>query len=148
MNLLLAAATLLFVVGVLAPMLTLKKLIVVRNTFSVVSGIAQLAVDGHYGLFVIILAFSVILPCWKLWVLFRACNSSPVDDSGRRHLRWMNALGKWSMLDVFVVAVLIASVKLGALASIELHAGLYAFAAAVILMMMATHLLHEREAGK
>jgi len=50
----------------------------------------------------------------------------------------MHLYGKWSMLDVFVVAVLVVSVKLGAIASVEMRYGLYAFAAAVILTMYVT----------
>ena len=55
-----------------------------------------------------------------------------------RHLHWMHLYGKWSMLDVFVVAVLLASVKLGALAQVQIHSGLYAFAASVLLTMLIT----------
>jgi len=55
-----------------------------------------------------------------------------------RHLHWMHLYGKWSMLDVFVVAVLLASVKLGALAQVQIHNGLYAFAASVLLTMLIT----------
>jgi len=50
----------------------------------------------------------------------------------------MHQYGKWSMLDVFVVAVLLATVKLGAVANVQLHYGLYLFAAAVILTMIVT----------
>jgi len=42
------------------------------------------------------------------------------------------------MLDVMVVAVLIVTVKLGALASIEIHPGLYIFGLAVLLIMYIT----------
>ena len=48
------------------------------------------------------------------------------------------------MLDVFVVAVLVASVKLGALASIEVHYGLYLFGFAVLLTMVAMHKVQHR----
>jgi paraquat-inducible protein A len=41
------------------------------------------------------------------------------------------------MLDVFVVATLVVSVKLGSLAQVEVHYGLYAFAASVLLTMAA-----------
>ena len=50
----------------------------------------------------------------------------------------MHLYGKWSMLDVFVVAVLLASVKLAGLAQVEIHSGLYAFAASVLLTMLIT----------
>ena len=42
------------------------------------------------------------------------------------------------MLDVFVVAVLVVTVKLGAIASVEIHYGMYFFSAAIILTMIIT----------
>jgi paraquat-inducible protein A len=44
------------------------------------------------------------------------------------------------MLDVMVVAMLIVTVKLGAIASIQIHPGLYVFGAAVLLIMLTTQL--------
>ncbi len=41
------------------------------------------------------------------------------------------------MLDAFVVAILVVSLKLGALARVQMHYGLYALAAAVVLSMLA-----------
>jgi paraquat-inducible protein A len=43
---------------------------------------------------------------------------------------------KWSMLDVFVVALLVVSVKLGSLAQAHVELGIYAFAASVVLTML------------
>ena len=143
-NLLLVLCTSTFLLGIWAPMLTLTKLVWISNTFSVLSGTWQLASEGQYGLFALIGTFTILLPAAKLVILFRAWNSDPGHRWAHRHLGWLNALGKWSMLDVFVVAVLIASVKLGALASIEIHYGLYAFSAAVVLIMVATQIVHKR----
>jgi len=50
----------------------------------------------------------------------------------------MHEYGRWAMLDVMVVAVLIVTVKLGAVASIEVHYGLYVFGTAVLLLMLIT----------
>ena len=50
----------------------------------------------------------------------------------------MHDYGRWAMLDVMVVAMLIVSVKLGAIASIQIHAGLYVFGGAVLLIMLIT----------
>lgn len=140
-NLLLILLVVVFAIGVWAPILTLKKLLIVQNTFSILSGITQLARDGQYGLFSLLTAFTLVLPCLKIGVLFTAWNSKPKQA---HFLRWLSTLGKWSMLDVFVVAVLIASVKLGALATIEVHYGLYVFAAAVILMIFNTNFVYKR----
>lgn len=140
-NLLLITLVAVFAIGIWAPILTLKKLLIVKNTFSILSGITQLARDGQYGLFLLITTFTLILPCCKIVMLFTAWNSKRQQT---RHLEWLSTLGKWSMLDVFVVAVLIASVKLGALATIEVHYGLYVFAVAVILMMINTNFVYNR----
>jgi len=51
-------------------------------------------------------------------------------------LRWLGILGKWSMLDVFVVAILIVLVKLGPLAKVQPQRGVYWFAAAIFLSMI------------
>ena len=140
-NLLLTLLVVVFAIGIWAPILTLKKLLIIQNTFSILSGIAQLARDGQYGLFLLLTAFTLVLPCFKIAVLFAAWNSKPKHT---RFLGWLSTLGKWAMLDVFVVAVLIASVKLGALATIEVHYGLYVFAAAVILMIFNTNFVYKR----
>ncbi|MFO7593789.1 MAG: paraquat-inducible protein A [Pseudomonadota bacterium] len=50
-------------------------------------------------------------------------------------------LGKWSMLDVFVVAMFIMTVKMGAIVSVEVHTGLYLFSAGVVASMLLTHLV-------
>lgn len=137
-NALLVLASIAFVVGILAPMLTLTKLVLITNTFSVLSGTLALLSEGEYLLFVIIFGFSVVLPCMKIVLLFKLWNSSATSEPPPRYLSWFSALGRWSMLDVFVVAVLLASVKLGALASIEIHYGLYTFAASMVLTMIVT----------
>ena len=50
----------------------------------------------------------------------------------------MHDYGRWAMLDVMVVAILIVTVKLGTIASLQIHFGLYIFGAAVLLIMMIT----------
>jgi paraquat-inducible protein A len=53
-------------------------------------------------------------------------------------LHWLGLLGKWSMLDVFVVAILIVLVKLGPMARVEPRAGVYVFAWAILASMLTT----------
>lgn len=142
LNVLLASAALAFGLGIWAPMLTLTRLVFLENTFSVLSGIRQLYLEGEYPLFAILGLFTLVLPVMKLTLLAWAWNRP--WTANRRWLRWLDALGKWSMLDVFVVAVLIASVQLGPVATIRLHYGLYLFAASVIMMMIASHVVYRR----
>jgi paraquat-inducible protein A len=139
-NMLLMAAALALVFGIFAPMLTLQKLVFITNTFSLYSGVVALFREGQWALCLIIFGFSIVLPGMKIAVLFSIWNRSGIfSDSETKLFHWLSLLNKWSMLDVFVVAVLLASVKLGALASVEVHAGLYAFAVAVVLIMLVTH---------
>jgi paraquat-inducible protein A len=126
-------------VGLTAPLLTLEKFFIINNTFSIFSGLAQMLEEGRYFLFVVILLFSVILPVIKLSVLFRLLSSRASDSEAlHRYLHIMHQYGKWSMLDVFVVALLVVAVKLGAVARVETHYGLYAFGSAVLLTMAIT----------
>lgn len=132
------AAALLFV-GLLAPIITLTTFVVVNNTFSVLSGVIELLKEGQIFLFLVIAGFSVVLPILKLWVLYQLVSKSEaVKSQTKKLLHWMHLYGKWSMLDVFVVAVLVVAVKLNVIANVEMRFGLYAFAASVLLTMLIT----------
>jgi paraquat-inducible protein A len=132
-------ATLLLLGGLIAPVITLRKFVLVENTFSVLSGVAELLLQGQFFLFLLLTGFSVVLPLLKLRVLYRLVSrNEAMQDRGRKLLHWMHLYGKWSMLDVFVVAVLVVAVKLGVLVDVEMRYGLYAFAASVLLTMFIT----------
>lgn len=138
-NLLLLLSLLCFVAGIYLPVFTLTKLLVFNNTVSILSGLWQLVAEGQYLIFILIFSFSILLPIAKLSILAVAWNS----HKARHHkkLRWLEKIGRWSMLDVFVVALLIVTVKLGVLASVVIHAGLYYFTASVLIMMVVTSIV-------
>ncbi|MCK4742326.1 MAG: paraquat-inducible protein A [Sulfuriflexus sp.] len=125
--------------GLFAPIITLEKFYFFENTVSIISGLLELIDEGQYLLFIIIALFSIALPVLKLFILNKLL-SPKLDnyESFQKHLDWMHHYGKWSMLDVFVVAVLLAAVKLGSVADVQLHYGIYLFAAAVLLTMLVT----------
>ncbi len=132
----LALAAISLAIGLFAPILTLSKFVLVKSTFSVFSGVLQLFKEGQYFLFLIIAGFSVLLPIIKLGVLDKVIFQPEVISAPtQRYLHWIQKLGKWSMLDVFVVAVLVVAVKLRAIAEVQMHYGLYAFAVSVLLTM-------------
>ncbi|MFZ0468746.1 MAG: paraquat-inducible protein A [Thiogranum sp.] len=139
LRLMVLLAYVLLAVGLVAPVITLEKFVLIENTFSVISGIYQLLLEERWFLFVIIGGFSVLLPVLKLYVLHRLLGRHCRNAERLRHyLHWMHLYGKWSMLDVFIVAVLVVAVKLGAVAQVEMRYGLYAFAASVLLTMFIT----------
>jgi paraquat-inducible protein A len=123
----------------MSPIITMKKFVLIENTFSIVSGVVALLQEGQIFLFLVIAGFSIVLPFLKIVLLYKLITMRE-DEAGQlnKYLHWMHEYGKWSMLDVFVVAVLVVAVKLGAVASVEMRFGLYAFAAAVIMTMFVT----------
>ena len=132
-------SSVLLLVGFFTPMLTITKLVFFDHSFSIMSGIAQLWRDQQFFLFVVIGGFSVLLPLAKIMVLFKLLSpNTHHPEYGKKLLHLMHDYGRWAMLDVMVVALLIMAVKLGAIASIHIHAGLYIFSAAVILIMLIT----------
>ena len=54
-------------------------------------------------------------------------------------LEALGILGKWSMLDIFVVAILIVAVKLGPLANVTPRVGVYFFSMSIILSIISAH---------
>ena len=124
----------LLVAGVALPSLTVRTFAVLSNSVSVLSGLAVLWSDDQYFLFAVLLVFSVLFPVAKLllglWVWFAA-------DIGRRGpavlVDRLEALAKWSMLDVLVIAMIVAALNLTVISGVFVHAGLYLFTASVVL---------------
>ncbi len=135
-NLLLLVALAALIVGVTAPLLTLEKLYFFENTVSLFSTVTGLFAQKEWFLFIVIAVFSLCIPIIKIASLILIVNLDYKKGSfWDKTLHVIETLGKWSMLDVFVVALLLVSVKLGVLAKVEVHYGLYAFAASVLLTM-------------
>jgi len=126
-------------VGLTLPVLTIRK-IWEQNTFSVISGIQNLYHDKQYFLAFIIFFFSVVFPIVKLFSLGVLWVARLKEEHQKSILYWLELLGKWSMLDVFVVAVIVVTVKLGVLAKAEPRNGIYVFGAAILVSMVVTFL--------
>ena len=132
-QLLLLVTLLLFITGISLPILTITKLLVVSNEVSILTGLQQLFEEQHYFIFLVILSFSIVLPLLKLYYLYLLSARKAVNNRKySKYLHLMHRYGRWSMLDVFVIAILIMTVKLGALASVEIESGMFYFTAAVI----------------
>jgi paraquat-inducible protein A len=136
-NLLLLLACALLALGLKLPLVSVEKFWFFGNTVSLLSAISQLWQGGEKSLALLIGAFSLLFPMIKLLLLFYIWNLEDAHSQGhRKHLNWLNTYSKWSMLDVFVVALLVVTLKLGMLAQAQVEFGLYAFAASVILTML------------
>ena len=136
----------LLVAGLMMPVMTVRKLWE-KNTFTILTGIQSLYDDKQYFLTFVVFFFSVIFPIVKLTALYTIWFFPMKAEWRQRILAWLAILGKWSMLDVFVVAVIIVAAKLGVLASAEPEIGIYYFGASVLLAMVTTA-FQERLAGR
>jgi paraquat-inducible protein A len=142
-KILLVLSTILLLIGIFAPMMTLSKFVWIESRFSLFAGTLQLYTDGQYLLFIILLVFSILLPVAKLILLFRFWHSESSNSQQLEHfMNWLSHYGKWSMLDVFVVALLLVIVKLGVLATVEVHYGIYMYAVAGLLIMLCTTIIN------
>ena len=132
---LLILSLVLFIIGFFSPLITVKKLLFFNNRISLFSGLMQLFQEQRYWLFSIIVTFSVLLPLVKIGVLYTACTKSAwANPRVRVTLHWLALAGKWAMLDVFIVALLVVVSRVQGLADVEVHYGLYVFATSVMLL--------------
>lgn len=107
-------------------------------------GTAQVLWESGMGetgiiVFVTILASPVLLVTASLYVLLgvKLCRPLPLL---RRIMVWIGRLLPWGMLDVFMVGVLVAAVKLGDMAELVIGPALYAFTALIVVSTMALSL--------
>ena len=80
----------------------------------------------------------MLLPYLKLLLLAWLFFSVGPAERRRWLLGWLSAVGKWSLLDVLVVALIVFSLQGGFFVSSRLETGIYLFAGAVILSMVLT----------
>ncbi|MBI2884766.1 MAG: paraquat-inducible protein A [Candidatus Omnitrophica bacterium] len=117
-----------------------------KSSYSVWAGVVALWHSGEYALAAVVFFFSIAFPLAKLLALAVLWLVRLGEHQRETILRWLELLGKWSMLDVFAVAILIVLVKLGPLANIQPRVGVYYFTAAIVASMLTTmyvtHIAH------
>ena len=139
----LLAATALYLPANLLPV-TNTSSIAGRQTDTIFSGIVYLWKDGSYPLALIVFIASIIVPVTKLLVLsllLISLQRGQTRGTMRRlqAYRVLEMIGRWSMLDIFVVTMLAALVQVESLAELRPGPGAVAFGAVVVLTMLATH---------
>jgi paraquat-inducible protein A len=116
---------------------------------TILSGVIELVHNDLWPLAIIVFSASIILPLLKLcgltWMLIATRLRSRRLLVGRtRFYRMIDLVGRWSNIDVFAVSVLIAALRFGALTEVHAGNGLVAFAAVVIVTMVATSVFDTR----
>ncbi|ALI02242.1 paraquat-inducible protein A [Pseudomonas sp. FW306-02-F02-AA] len=109
---------------------------------TIMSGVITLVQHGMFPIAAVVFVASILVPTFKLvgiaLLLFSVQRRQPLSARQRIVMyRFIEFIGRWSMLDIFVIAILVAVVNFGRLASIEANLGAVAFASVVILTMLA-----------
>jgi paraquat-inducible protein A len=128
----------LFWPAILLPILTVERL-GFRSSSSILSGTFELISHGSWFVGGVVLFFSVIFPLTKIVMLIEL---SLLKVLHRKHRAWtyrvMEHAGKWSMMDVMLLAFLVMLVKLGNLVHFEFGPAVIAFVMCVAMSMVAS----------
>ncbi len=138
---LLAAAAVLYVPANVYPIMTTVSL-GRASPSTIIGGIVELIEMGSWPVALVILVASVIVPIGKLLALVWLCLVAPRARGDRsltrtRMYRLTEFIGRWSMVDIFVVAILVALIRAGNLMAVEPGPAAVAFGGVVVLTMLA-----------
>ncbi|MGZ6076993.1 MAG: paraquat-inducible protein A [Myxococcaceae bacterium] len=116
---------------------------------TILTGIGELIRRGYWPLAIIVLFASVLVPVLKLvsltWFVLAVRQRWRWGLRFRTRLyRWVDAIGRWSNIDVFMISLLVALVQFGVLATVEAKPGAVAFAAVVVITMFAAEAFDPR----
>ncbi len=138
----LLTAALLYVPANLLPVMSTSS-VQGDDSHTLVGGILELWSEGSWELALIVFIASIAVPLLKIgalllltWTAHRRSTWRQRERAGLYRL--IETVGHWSMLDVFVVVLLVGMVHFGVLASVEPEAGLLAFGGVVVATMLAS----------
>jgi paraquat-inducible protein A len=133
---LLLVALPLLVAGLAMPAISITSLFVFTDTYSIAGAVFAFWDRGNYLLFAIVFFFSLLFPAAKILVALWAWSTGEEnggDEKLRRLCRLFAIISKWSMLDVFIVALTVLAVEGSLFAAADVHLGIVLFALSVIL---------------
>jgi paraquat-inducible protein A len=141
-------ACILYIPANLLPVMSVTSLGKVQED-TILSGVYYLVTHGMWPLALVVFVASFVVPLAKLVVL------TALLISVQRRSRWRladrtqlyrvtEAVGRWSMVDIYVVTILVALVRLGALATIEAGLGAVFFGGVVVVTMLAAETFDPR----
>lgn len=122
--------------------ITLTRTVTREQADTIMSGVIYFMFSGSWHIALVIFVASVLIPLLKLvsliYLLLSVQFRSQWKPADRTRLyRFTEAVGRWSMVDVYAVTVLVALVQLGPLGAIEAGPGAGYFAAVVVMTMLA-----------
>jgi len=138
LSLAILGASVCLALGISLPIIKLTKYVFWTTQHSLLSTVEVLLNDKQYFLGLTVLVFSIVFPILKLLYLL-LISTLPNEEIIRQHwrLRALEWLGKWSMHDVLVLALMIFFIKSQGVYDASSLNGVYFFTAAIVLMILA-----------
>jgi len=141
-------AYVLYIPANLLPILESRALLTAESN-TILSGIVLFWEGGSWMIAGLVFIASIVVPLTKLmaltWLLVSVQMKSRARPLQRTQLyRMVEFIGRWSMLDIYVVALTVTLVQVGTLASIEVGPGALAFGAVVVVTMIAARTFDPR----
>jgi paraquat-inducible protein A len=138
---LMAAAAALYIPSHVLPVMTVVELGVVTPS-TIIGGMLTFWRSGAYPIALVIFAASILIPLLKIAALSWLCAAAtgwvhPSPAALGRVYWFTELLGRWSMIDIFVVGILVSLLQLGNYMAITPGPGALAFAGVVVLTMFA-----------
>jgi len=142
------AAMILYVPANVLPIMTYSTLGEVE-TDTIFSGVVELMAAGLWGVACVVFVASILVPILKLVVLSYLIWSVKIGaKTGVKHraflFRLIEVVGRWSMVDVFVVTIFVALVQFGFVYTVKAEGAIIAFGTVVVLTMIATETFDPR----
>ena len=122
-----------------------------RNSSTIWRGILSLSEAGSWPVAVVVFLASILIPFVKLLILFYLSLTARSPRHRQFKLRlyqFVEAVGRWSMLDIFILAILVAVIKLGAWTRAVPEVGSLLFLFVVIFTMLASASFDPQIIGK
>lgn len=117
-----------------------------KNSSTIWDGIVSLYHAGSGFIAFVVLFASVVIPILKMIIIFYlslCARSGPWNQRQLQIYKFLELIGRWSMLDIFLVAVMVGIIKLGHWASVTAEPGSIFFALIVIFTMIASQSLEK-----
>ncbi|KEQ16319.1 paraquat-inducible protein A [Endozoicomonas numazuensis] len=134
------AAALLYIPANMLPIMTVSRFEQGRPD-TIMSGVMELMHQGMVPIALLVFTASILVPLLKLlgmvWLLTCVHSGAMKPDRQTALYRLIVWIGRWSMLDIFIISILVALVQFGQLGTVTAGPAAYAFAAVVVLTMWA-----------
>jgi len=138
LSLLIITATVFFALGIMMPVIRFTTVYVWTNEHSIATIILALFENQEYFLTIVLFVFSILFPFLKLLYLLTLVTSPDIPPEFRKKsISTMEWLGRYSMTDVMVLALMIFYVNSSGYTEASVQPGVYFFAASAIMTMLA-----------